>query len=103
MTATAKVFSTGNSQAVRLPKAFRVSAKEMWISKNELTGEITLKPVAGESSLDRLFRLIEEAPLPAEFLSEKSRLNDAPRNPFEIEKVSSRTRPALAVKKGKRA
>lgn len=103
MTATAKVFSTGNSQAVRLPKAFRVSASEMWISKNELTGEITLKPVSGESSLDRLFRLIEEAPLPADFLSEKSRLNEVPRSPFESEKVPSRTRSAQMAKKGKRA
>ena len=103
MTATAKVFSTGNSQAVRLPKAFRVSAKEMWISKNEVTGEITLKPVAGESSLDRLFRLLEEAPLPAGFLSGKSRLNDAPRNPFESEKLPGRTRAARTAKKGKRA
>ena len=79
MTATAKVFATGNSQAVRLPKAFRVDAKEMWISKNEVTGAITLKPVATKSSVDRLFRLIEAAPLPANFLSEKSRRNDPPR------------------------
>ena len=79
MTATAKVFATGNSQAVRLPKAFRVDAKEMWISKNEVTGEITLKPVATKASLDRLFRLIETNPLPASFLSEKSRRNDPPR------------------------
>ena len=33
MLSTAKVFSTGNSQAVRLPKAFRVSVSEMWIAK----------------------------------------------------------------------
>ena len=79
MTATAKVFATGNSQAVRLPKAFRVDAKEMWTSKNEVTGAITLKPVATKSSVDRLFRLIEAAPLPANFLSEKSRRNDPPR------------------------
>ena len=79
MTATAKIFTTGNSQAVRLPKAFRVDAKEMWISKNEVTGEITLKPVATKAPLDRLFRLIETNPLPASFLSEKSRRNDPPR------------------------
>ena len=29
MLATAKVFSTGNSQTVRLPKAFRVDVSEM--------------------------------------------------------------------------
>ena len=44
MIATAKVFTTGNSQAIRLPKAFRVDVQEMWIDKNEVTGEITLKP-----------------------------------------------------------
>lgn len=82
MIATAKVFSTGNSQAVRLPKAFRVNVGEMWITKNEATGEITLRPVASESSIDRLFRLIEAAPLPAGFLSNASRRNDVPRDPF---------------------
>ncbi len=82
MTATAKVFSTGNSQAVRLPKAFRVTASEMWITKNEATGELTLRPVSSESSIDRLFRLIDESPLPANFLSNASRRNELPRNPL---------------------
>ncbi len=81
MQATAKVFSTGHSQAVRLPKAFRVNASEMWISKNEVTGEITLKPVINnESKLDTLFRLLKENPLPADFLAEREYA--APRNPF---------------------
>ena len=88
---------------MRLPKAIRVSAKEMWISKNEITGEITLKPVAGESSLDRLFRLFEEAPLPATFLSAKSRRNDAPRNPFESETPLRGKRITQVVKRRKRA
>jgi len=40
--ATAKVFKHGNSQAVRLPKEFRVKAKELEISKR---GDvITLRP-----------------------------------------------------------
>jgi len=44
MELTAKVFTNGNSQAVRLPKAFRVEASEMWISRNDQTGDITLRP-----------------------------------------------------------
>lgn len=87
MTATtAKVFTTGNSQAVRLPKAFRVNTSEVWISRNELTGEIILKPKDDDQrqrNLEKLFRLIEEAPLPQDFLSEAARQNDPPRNPFE--------------------
>jgi antitoxin VapB len=87
MIATAKVFTTGNSQAVRLPKAFRVNVAEMWISKNEVTGDITLKPKASEDqrqrNLAKLFKMIEEHPLPDDFLSEATRRNDLPRNPFE--------------------
>ncbi len=86
MLATAKVFSTGNSQAVRLPKAFRVDVREMWIAKNEVTGEITLKPKESEDQRERnlkeLFRLIAENPLPDDFLSESTRLNEPSRNPF---------------------
>jgi antitoxin VapB len=86
MLATAKVFSTGNSQAVRLPKAFRVDVREMWIAKNEVTGEITLKPKANEDqrkrNLEELFRLIAQNPLPDDFLSEATRRNEPSRNPF---------------------
>ena len=81
MRATAKVFNTGHSQAVRLPKAFRVDTTEMWISKNEVTGEITLKPVVSdESKLDALFRMLKENPLPDDFLAERTFA--PPRNPF---------------------
>lgn len=86
MLATAKVFSTGNSQAVRLPKAFRVDVREMWIAKNEVTGEITLKPKPSEDqrkrNLAELFRLIAENPLPDDFLSEATRRNEPSRDPF---------------------
>ena len=68
---TAKVFTNGNSQAIRLPKAFRVNVDEMWISKNEVTGEIILKPKDDDErlrKLNQLFRMIEEDPLNEDFL-----------------------------------
>lgn len=85
MIATAKIFSTGNSQAVRLPKAFRVNVSEMWIAKNEVTGEITLRPKQEDerqARIDLLFKLIRENPLPDDFLAEDTRRNEPPRNPF---------------------
>lgn len=84
MLATAKIFTTGNSQAVRLPKAFRVDAQEMWISKNEVTGEITLKPKDDDQrqrNLKELFRLIKENPFTEDFVPERSVQES--RNPFE--------------------
>ena len=71
MLTTAKVFNTGNSQAVRLPKAFRVNVAEMWIAKNEVTGEITLKPKDEDQrkrNLAELLRLIKENPFTEDFI-----------------------------------
>ena len=86
MLATAKVFTNGNSQAIRLPKAFRVDVDEMWIARNEVTGEITLKPkdtaILRQRRLDALMAAIAENPLPNDFLSDASRLNNPPKNPF---------------------
>lgn len=82
---TAKVFSSGNSQAVRLPKAFRVDVSEMWISRNDLTGDITLRP-RNDNEYRRkvlaLMDLIARDPMPADFLDEASRADDPPRDPL---------------------
>ena len=86
MLATAKVFTNGNSQAIRLPKAFRVDVDEMWIARNEVTGEIMLKPKDTETlrqrRLDALMAAIADNPLPNDFLSDASRQNHSPKNPF---------------------
>ncbi len=68
MTDIAKVFSTGNSQAVRLPKAYRVDAREMWISKNPHTGEITLKPKTGADEIAAFVAALQRMPASEEFL-----------------------------------
>lgn len=84
MLATAKVFTTGNSQAIRLPKAFRVDAQEVWISKNEVTGEITLKPKDADQrkrSLAKLFKMIEDNPFTEDFIAARS--DEASGNPLE--------------------
>ena len=81
MIATAKVFITGNSQAIRLPKAFRVDAREMWISKDEGTGEITLKPKPEPDALAAFLTELQSMPTTEEFVPPR---DDAPRpSPFE--------------------
>ena len=75
MQATAKVFSTGNSQAIRLPKAFRVDVAEMWIAKNEVTGEITLKPKNDDQrqrELAELLQMVHDHPFTEDFIPERS-------------------------------
>lgn len=76
MTMTAKVFTAGNSQAVRLPKAYRVSTREMWIARNEHTGEITLNPKPDADALQAFLKELQSLPPSDEFIPPR---DDAPR------------------------
>ena len=67
---TAKVFRSGNSQAVRLPKQFRVQSKEVEIFRRG--DEIVLREKG--KGLARAFEIL--ANLPDDFLPE--RRQDAP-------------------------
>ncbi len=56
--ATARVFRSGNSQAVRLPKQFRVNTKEVEISRNG--DAIVLREKRG--AMVRAFDLLADLP-----------------------------------------
>ena len=57
--ATAKVFKSGNSQAVRLPKQFRVKSKELEISRRG--DEIVLRERAG--TMEHAFDMLAALPV----------------------------------------
>lgn len=71
MSQTAKIFSNGRSQAVRLPLAFRFDQDEVFIRKDPVTGDVILsrKP----ESLDGFFAVLAGAEVPADFLSPAER------------------------------
>lgn len=106
MIATAKVFTTGNSQAIRLPKAFRVDVSEVWISKDDISGVITLRPKDDEQrkkNLEELFRLIREQPFTEDFIPPRD--DEYRPNPFadwEAPALAEPIQPAKVVKRGKR-
>ncbi len=56
---TAKIFQNGNSQAVRLPKAFRFPGNEVKIYKNG--NQVILEPL--ELTWDSLFEALNEFPV----------------------------------------
>jgi antitoxin VapB len=62
---TARVFQSGNSQAVRLPKAFRFNSSEVEISRRG--DEVILREK--KPNLARAFELL--ASLPDDFLAER--------------------------------
>lgn len=80
-TKTAKLFTTGRSQAVRLPMEFRFEGKEVFIRRDEKTGDVILsrRPADWEG----LFSLYERESAPDDFLNEKDRAQRAQdRDPF---------------------
>lgn len=100
MIVTAKIFTTGNSQAIRLPKAFRVQASEVWISKDAISGVITLRPKNEDErkkNLDELFRLIREQPFTEDFIPPRD--DEIRPNPFADWEAHA---PAKVVKRTKR-
>lgn len=84
MTTTAKLFQSGNSQAVRLPKAFRMPGDAVYISRNEVTGEVILSPKDDDQrqrNLAELFRMIREQPITEDFIPPRS--DEMRPDPFE--------------------
>ena len=82
MPTTAKIFMSGRSQAIRLPKEFRFEGTEVYIRRDPLTGDVILsrKP----ESWDGLFALDEKTDIPADFMGTKDRKQSGQtRDPFE--------------------
>jgi antitoxin VapB len=70
----AKLFTTGGSQAVRLPAEFRFEGKEVDIRRDPATGDVVLsKPIA---SWDQYFDWVRTLDIPADFLEQRDQPRD---------------------------
>ncbi len=67
--ATARVFRSGNSQAVRLPKEFRFSSKEVEIFRRG--GEVVLREKS--KGMERAFWLLANLPIDGDAIEEARR------------------------------
>jgi antitoxin VapB len=82
MTDTAKLFTTGRSQAVRLPKAFRFEGREVFIRRDPRTGDVILSKRPPDWS--GLFALDATTDVPPDFLSDAERAQGpSPGDPFD--------------------
>jgi len=73
----AKIFTTGRSQAVRLPAEFRFEGREVFVRRDPGTGDVILsrKP----DNWDGLFALYDKGPVPDDFMGDA----DRPRTPHD--------------------
>lgn len=81
LTKTAKVFTTGRSQAVRLPREYRFDVDEVYIRRDPATGDVILS--RRPDSWEGLFALDETTTVSADFMSEADRSQgEQSRDPF---------------------
>ncbi len=80
MPQTAKVFVTGRSQAVRLPRDFRFAESEVFIRRDPVTGDVVLsrKPTDWQGFLDA----VADNAGADEFLADRKQTRTS-RDPFE--------------------
>lgn len=69
MADTAKLFVTGRSQAVRLPREYRFEGEEVFIRRDPVTGDVVLsrKPDSWEGFLE----LAAQVEVPEDFMADR--------------------------------
>jgi antitoxin VapB len=70
-TRIAKLFKNGSSQAVRLPAEFRFEGDEVYLSRDNLTGDVIMSNQPGARAWGEFFELLHSAEAPADFMDER--------------------------------
>jgi antitoxin VapB len=78
----AKIFMSGNSQAVRLPKNFRFKGKEVYIRRDPYTREIVLTEINRKRSLKDVLDAITRDPFPEDFMADRNQGEFSKREPL---------------------
>lgn len=70
-TRTAKLFKNGASQAVRLPAEFRFEGEEVFVTRDDATGDVILSTRPGAKAWSEFFELLRAVDVPADFMVER--------------------------------
>ncbi len=79
-TRVAKLFKNGSSQAVRLPAEFRFEGDEVYLTRDETTGDVVLSSRPGAKVWGDFFEMVNSIDIPADFMAERP-MNVPPREP----------------------
>jgi antitoxin VapB len=67
----AKLFKNGASQAVRLPMDFRFEGDEVYMTRDEVTGDVILSTRPGGKVWGDFFDLLNELKIPDNFMADR--------------------------------
>jgi len=77
-TRIAKLFKNGASQAVRLPAEFRFEGDQVFITRDDKTGDVTLSARPGGKTWAEFYAFMETVDVPEDFMATRP-MNRAPR------------------------
>ncbi|MBB6142237.1 antitoxin VapB [Silvibacterium bohemicum] len=66
-----RLFKNGASQAVRLPAEFRFPGKDVYATRDEKTGDVTLSTSPGAEIWDEIFARFRAADVPDDFMKDR--------------------------------
>lgn len=76
-TRIAKLFKNGASQAVRLPGEFRFEGSEVYVTRDDMTGDVVLSNRPSAKIWNKFFELLRMTKVPVDFMSNRP-LNKPP-------------------------
>jgi antitoxin VapB len=86
-TRIAKLFKNGSSQAVRLPAEFRFDGDEVYITRDDVTGDVVLSKRPSASGWRDFFEMMRSIDVPKEFMNDRPmNLPPQERNLFDGER-----------------
>lgn len=68
---TAKLFKNGSSQAVRLPADFRFDGNQVYVHRDEKTGDVVLSSRPGVRTWSDFFDLLDSVDVPGDFMKDR--------------------------------
>lgn len=71
VTRTAKLFRNGASQAVRLPSEFRFKGKEVYVTRDDRSGDVVVSKHPGARPWGEFFELVRSLALPKGYMSRR--------------------------------
>lgn len=77
-TKIAKLFKNGSSQAVRLPAEFRFEGREVYVRRDEVTGDVVLSNRPGAKVWREFFDTMHSIDMPEDFMKDRP-MNTPPR------------------------
>ncbi len=70
-TRIAKLFKNGASQAVRLPSEFRFEGDEVYVTRDDATGDVLISTRPGVKAWKDLFELLHQIRVPADYMADR--------------------------------